>query len=110
MKVKLSIMFLLVSLNANAVVLGFVTGSDYIKMKTDAQTSWVVGVMDGIMEESISQKPGALEPWLGSCVKRHDWQQLKALFEKELNANPESWHAPAALIYRSTINKFCNGR
>lgn len=108
MKAKISILFLLLSMNANAVILGYITGSDYVKMNSQAKSNWIVGVMDGIMAESLSSKSDALGPWLGRCVKKHDMQQLKAVFEKKLNNNPESWHIPAALVYQSTIKEFCN--
>jgi hypothetical protein len=108
MKAILSILFLLLSMNANAVILGYITGSDYVKMNSQEKSSWVVGVMDEIMAESFSSKSDSRGPWLGRCVKKHDMQQLKAVFEKELNNNPEGWHVPAAIVYQSTIKNFCN--
>lgn len=103
-------LLLLLSTTANAIVLGFITGSDYVKMDRQSQYSWVYGAMDGIMAESVSANFDPLGPWLGQCISKHDFEQLKVIFEKELNGNPESWHAPAALVLQSSLNKFCSSK
>lgn len=91
--------------------------------KIEKQT-WLMGAMDGIMAESIAvngelYRAGALDPikgtingtgyeaWFGNCFERYDFDQLKAVFEKKLENNPESWHVPAALTFRHTMMDFC---
>ena len=56
--------------------------------------------IDGIMAESTFKDKSRTGSWLGRCIARYDFEQLKAIFEKELNNNPESWHVPAALILK----------
>lgn len=102
-------LFLMISLDANAIVLGYVTGNDYLNMSEESRKNWLVGVMDGVMAESIALVKDTNGPWLGRCVARYEMQQLKAIFEKELSSNPEGRHAPAAIIFRSRIAAFCNG-
>lgn len=109
MRLKVFSLLLLLSINAGAVVLGYVTGNDYLKMDEATRTDWLVGVADGIMAESLFSDSQS-EPWLGQCVKTHELRQLKAIFEKELSNKPESWHAPAALIFRTRIQEFCGAK
>lgn len=95
------------SLPAEGIVLGYLTGNAYQALDDGARMGWLVGVMDGIMAEdfTINSPPGG--PWLGKCVEELDKEQLKAIFEKELQAKPQAWHAPAALIFRATLSRFC---
>jgi hypothetical protein len=107
MKLKIlafvAVMAMTVSGPANALILGFIMGSDYVKMDKQSQHIWVYGAMDGIMAESTDEKG----TWLGRCVAKYDFEQLKAIFEKELNNNPESWHAPAAFVLQGRLSEFC---
>ena len=108
MKVKYLVLILVLGFSsAEAIILGFIDGSDYLKMDRQSQYSWVYGAMDGIMAESIFKDKSSTGPWLGRCIARYDFEQLKAIFEKELNNNPESWHVPAALILKETLSEFC---
>jgi hypothetical protein len=66
--------------------------------------------MDGIMAESTLITKDDKGPWLGRCIDGLSIQQIKAMFEKELSQNPEGWHAPAALIFRSKMQDFCKRR
>jgi hypothetical protein len=109
MRVRLFVLVFITSLNANGVTLGSVTRSDYIKWDSDAQMTWVIGVMDGIMIESALASQPIQQSWLGSCLANHDTAQLKAIFEKELNGDPEWWHLKISIIYRNTIKTFCEG-
>jgi len=104
------LLLLLLTSNANAVILGFITGSDYVKMDRPSQYTWVYGAMDGIIAESIVADKDALGPWLGKCISEYDFEQLKAIFEKELNSKPESWHVPAAIVLQSTLKEFCGNK
>jgi hypothetical protein len=48
--------------------------------------------------------------WLGKCIGSYTRPQIKAIFEKELLKNPESRHAPAALIFRQRFDKYCSDK
>ena len=49
MKSKLIFFILIIfSCNANSVVLGYITGNDYLKLNKESQTSWVTGSVDGL--------------------------------------------------------------
>jgi hypothetical protein len=115
MIVRLLVFFTLVlcvpsfTLAADYVTTGSATRSDYIKWDSNAQMTWVIGVMDGIMMEGALASQPIQQSWLGSCLANHDTAQLKAIFEKELNENPEWWHLPISMIYRSSVKPFCEG-
>lgn len=96
-----------ISLPAEGIVLGYVTGKTYRALDDGARMGWLVGVMDGIMAEDFTINSPSKGSWLGKCVEELDKEQLKAIFEKELQAKPEAWHAPAALIFRATLSRFC---
>jgi hypothetical protein len=105
-----------VAYSDDGVTLGYVTGNDYMKMDEKSSTNWLIGVMDGIMAEdlwcqallsSADKKENIKGPWLGRCLKGIPISQIKAMFEKELKDNPDSWHAPAALAFNTRFKKFC---
>ena len=67
--------------------------------------------MDGIMAEDVVNTKDARGPWLGRCINTGiTAKQVRAIFEKELDSNPESWHTPAAFVLRKRLNDFCNDR
>ncbi len=98
---------ILAALPEDAVILGYISGNDYLELDSDARTGWLIGVMDGIMAESLVAEKDSDSPWLGNCVDGLAVDQIRAIFEKELTGNPESWHAPAALIFRAMMQDFC---
>jgi|TARA_B100001964_G_scaffold206636_1_gene237877 hypothetical protein len=98
------------ALPVHAVILCYTTGSEYIEMDDNDRLAWLVGAMDGIMAESTMIKKDDNGPWLGRCINGLTIQQIKAMFEKELNENPEAWHGPAAFILRNKMQKFCKGK
>lgn len=98
------------SSGAFAATLGYVTGNTYLTLDDNSRMGWLIGAMDGIMAEDFSANSRPNEPWLGNCINGFSKEQIKAIFEKELQAKPEAWHAPAALIFRGQLFKFCAAR
>lgn len=92
------------------VMLGYITGNDYMALSIKERQIWVIGVADGIMAEGIESAKAAEGPWLGRCLRGIPGSQLVAILEKDLRDRPDSWHAPAALVFRGTMQKFCKGR
>ena len=105
---SIATLLFLATLPTHAVILGYVTGNDYLKLNQHDRMSWLVGAMDGIMAESAIIKKDKDDPWLGRCIRGLELEQIKAMFEKELSENPESWHAPAAFIFRDMMKEFCD--
>ena len=106
MRLGLFLAILFLASNACAISLGYVTGNDYREMTDSEKSAWLAGAVDGVIAESISAN-SEKSPWLSVCIGSHEFQQIKAIFEKELTDNPEGWHAPAALIFRKRIKDFC---
>ena len=98
------------ALPVHAIIIGYVTGNDYMKLDDNAKLGWLIGVMDGMMAESFLFKKDDKGPWLGRCIDGLTKQQIKAILEKELSENPEEWHVPASLIFRSKMQDFCKER
>lgn len=92
---------------SSAVVLGYVTGKDYMKLSSEQRMGWLVGALDGMMAESVAVTKDANGPWLGRCVGKMQNSEVQAIFEKEIAANPDSWHAPAAFILRASLHTTC---
>jgi hypothetical protein len=97
----------LMPLPSSAVVLGYITGNDYMKLSNEQRTGWLVGALDGMMAESIAVTNDPSGPWLGRCVGKMETSQVQAIFEQELTAKPEGWHAPAAIILRARLFAVC---
>ena len=112
-KIRTALLMILLFLpitNTQAIILGYITGNDYLRLDDNARLGWLVGVMDGIMADSTMVEKDEKGPWLGRCIDGLSIQQIKAIFEKELNRNPEGWHAPAALSFIGKMREFCKGR
>jgi len=106
---------------ADTIALGYVSGTDYQTLSEAEKEIWFIGVMDGIMAESISAQRTFVDrnnqfkqdadmeyaTWLGRCIEKYETTQLRAIFEKLLSNEPESWHAPAALHARQSLQEFC---
>jgi hypothetical protein len=105
---------------ANAVAIGYTSGNEYLKLSEQEKIYWFVGVIDGLAAEQLlspKNSPGSKNSdgkddlsdslWISECISRFPIEQLHAIFEKELKDNPESWHAPAALVARSRFEKMC---
>ena len=112
-KIRISIIVIAIwtfTVPAHAIVLGYVTGNDYLKFDNENRVVWLIGVMDGIMAESTIIKKDDKGPWLGRCIDGLSKDQIKAMFEKELTQHPEGWHAPAGIIFRVKMKDFCKDR
>ena len=92
------------------ITLGYVTGNTYLTLDDNSRMGWLIGAMDGIMAEDISVKSPPNGTWLGNCLDGLSKEQIKAIFEKELQTKPETWHTPAAFIFRNQLFKFCAAR
>jgi len=77
------------SLPVHAIILGYVTGNDYLKLDNNAKLNWLIGVMDGMMAEATLVKKDNQGPWIGRCVGGLSTEQIRAIFEKELSQNQE---------------------
>ena len=106
-------MLLLLAASAHSqsgIILGYVTGNEYMKLRDDERTLWLIGVMDGMMAEDLVANKRQDGPWLGHCIRSLPKIQIKAMLDQELQSRPDTWHAPAALAFRDRMGKFCKER
>jgi hypothetical protein len=112
--------------NGNGITLAIINGTGYRSMSPDVQKTWFIGVLDGIMAESVGvsielfqagkladkMTPETMRTeyalWMGQCIDRYSIEQFQALFNKRLEQKPEVWHAPAAFTVRQTVIEFCD--
>ena len=100
-KMILLSLLLLISIPVHAL-----TGNEYNKLKNNERIIWIIGVTDGLITEHLM---ATLEqPPLAKCLGELEWEQMRAIFEKNLNANPERWHFPASFSFNQTFKKYCN--
>jgi|TARA_B110000902_G_C13890730_1_gene430465 hypothetical protein len=95
------------STSANAIILSYVTGNDYLALSERDQDLWFVGVLDGTMSEGNIIEKDPMGNWLSKCASNTPIPQFKAIYEKELRNNPDGWHAPAAFIVRGSLRSYC---
>lgn len=99
----LLIITLLVASNTHAI-----TGTDYRALQEPQRQAWVVGAVDGIRTAQLWQTNK--EPEISKCLVGLHPLQIKAIFEKALELNPERWHFPAAFQLLDTLQEFCTIR
>ena len=81
------------------------TGNEYRNLNSRDRLTWTVGVADGILTNYVIEVKKT-SPF-AECLGKLEREQIRAIFEKELESNPESWHFPAAFTFYSTFKKFC---
>jgi len=82
-----------------------ITGNEYRQLPNSQRIAWIYGVTDGFSTaELIATKK---QPEIVVCFSELEWEQIKAIFEKSLNSDPERWHFPAAFIFREAFYKYC---
>lgn len=98
------------SYGQDGITLGYINGNEYLEMPDDNRTVWIVGVMDGLMAEAALVSKAPKGPWLGRCLRGISIPQIREMFEQKLRQQPDSWHAPAAFIFRDRMSSFCKNR
>jgi hypothetical protein len=81
------------------------SGNQYRAFSEVQRQMWSVGVLDGLMmgELATSNKAPA---WV-ACVAKLEREQIRAIFEKALEKEPEVWQFPAAMMFHRTFQKYC---
>jgi hypothetical protein len=81
------------------------SGSEYRALAEAQRQMWAVGVVDGLM---IGQLVASNKtPPSASCLAKLEREQIRAIFEKALEKEPEVWHFQAAMIFHRTFQRYC---
>lgn len=93
------------------VMLGYVSGNDYLSFDQATQMGWLYGALDGLIAESlmhtVNEPEAPPRSWVGDCLEGLPVSQIKAMFHQELGAHPDGWNAPAALLLHGRLERFC---
>ncbi len=82
------------------------TGNNYRKLSPEQRLSWVVGVTDGILVEQLFAS--GKKPELVDCFAKLEWEQVRAIFDKANESQPERWQFQASFLFRQTFLTYCS--
>jgi hypothetical protein len=82
-----------------------VTGNEYRTFSSVERLAWILGMVDGMLTAQViltNKKPP-----LADCLAKFQPQQIRAMFEKALDNEPQLWHFPAGYAFHSAFQKYC---
>jgi len=85
-----------------------ITGGEYRKLLPEQRLTWVVGVTDGLLTEQLFTT--GKKPEIAECFAKLEWEQVRAIFDKANESQPERWNVPAAFLFRQTFQSFCKSQ
>jgi hypothetical protein len=86
---------------------GFVSGNIYIAMSVDEKTSYVMGVVDGLLLSPFLKAPETELEKLKKCLYGMENTQIVAIADKFLAANPERWHQSMHTTFWGALYAAC---
>jgi hypothetical protein len=76
---------------------GFLSGNDWLGLNTTAQTTYAMGVVDGLDLAATLKTPGLF--WINPCVAGMTSDQVRAMLKVELDARPSDRDLP--MVHRA---------
>jgi hypothetical protein len=76
---------------------GFLSGNDWLGLNTTAQTTYAMGVVDGLDLAATLKTPGLF--WINSCVAGMTSDKVQAMLKVELDARPGERDLP--MVHRA---------
>ncbi|MFT5707244.1 MAG: hypothetical protein ACI9ES_001535 [Oceanospirillaceae bacterium] len=86
---------------------GYVSGNNFILFDVVSKNIYAQGVIDGILIAPMYGAPKSNLAELEKCTVGMTGQQLVAIFNKYLVANPEIWHKSMHTIVHRAMNVAC---
>lgn len=83
---------------------GFYTGNTYREMPAIGKLAYTTGMIDGLL---LARVFGADTAWIGKCTDGMQNLQIKAMFDRQLEAKPEQWHQGANQIMKDALLNRC---
>lgn len=91
--IMLFFIFPISSFSEGRIILGHLTGNDYMKLSKDYKSLYIVAVIDGIfIANDLLPKPAPHLSYLINYTKDMESGQLVAIVDKWMNENPREWH------------------
>lgn len=81
------------------------SGNEYRRLTEVQKLAWTVGVLEGILAVQVIE--GRKHPELVECLKDLEREQIRAIFEKVLENDPERWHFPASYSFYFAFRTYC---
>ena len=88
---------------------GFLTGNQFLAMSNKAQSTYAMGVIDGMLLAPLFNAPKRNMYWLEVCVEGMSNEQVAAILRKELASNPGTWHHPVHITMYNAMIETCPG-
>jgi hypothetical protein len=86
---------------------GFGTAQEFLDMSRAEQTSYAMGVVNGMLVTPLLGAPQKDVAWLGQCVEGMNNYQVAAIIAKHIKENPERWHYGLHIESWWAIKKAC---
>jgi hypothetical protein len=88
---------------------GFMTGNEFLALSRSVQSTYAMGLVDGMLLAPLFKAPKANMYWLETCTVGMTNEQVTAILRKELESNPATWHyAVHSAMYRAML-EVCPG-
>jgi len=85
----------------------FLSGNKWRDLSIAQRVGYSMGVLDGMIFGSAYERKGWSVEWVAPCLKNKRSDQMMAIFQKELDKNPELWDAPMYVIVHNALNGLC---
>jgi len=86
----------------------FLSGKNWRSLSKGEQQAYAVGVIDGLDLAVAYERQGTNLAWINPCVTGMSSDQVRAMLQKEIDANPGEWNLFTVhqSMYR-TLRKAC---
>lgn len=86
---------------------GFLTGNEYRDLANTQRQHYIMGVIDGSLLAPLFGAPKPKLAWLETCVTGMRSDQVVAIVDKFLEANPVRWHQSMHVLVYSALRESC---
>ena len=108
----MSVAVLILSLCASAqeqigISRGFLDGNSYQELSFTAKNSYAMGITDGFFVAPMFGAPESSVDWLINCMGRMKSNQLVAILDQYVQANPVQWHYSMNMLSLLAMESAC---
>ena len=86
---------------------GFMTGEECLLVSSESMTSYMMGVVNGLLISPLYGAPAERATTLSQCLEGVTGTQLGATLQKWLRENPERWHEGCHLAAYMALRRLC---
>jgi len=108
----MSVAILILSLCASAqedisIARGFLDGNSYQELSFTAKVNYAMGIADGFLTAPMFGAPESNVDWLNNCMGKMMSNQLVAIFDQYVQANPAQWHYSMNMLSLMAMESAC---